>query len=127
MSGTSCTYRVAAPKSPTGWPIRPGASSGRSRGCCAAANEGARMHRQMSDDAAATSLRTHRAGALRVSDTGATVRLGGWVHRTRDLGGLVFIDLRDRDGLVQVSVGPEHAAAAGVATATTLRAGTGIR
>jgi aspartyl-tRNA synthetase len=34
------------------------------------------------------------------------VRLGGWVHRRRDLGGIVFLDLRDRDGLVQVAVGP---------------------
>ena len=37
---------------------------------------------------------------------GQRVRLGGWVHRRRDLGGIVFIDLRDRDGLVQVAVGP---------------------
>ena len=37
---------------------------------------------------------------------GQRVRLGGWVHRRRDLGGLVFLDLRDRDGLVQVAVGP---------------------
>jgi aspartyl-tRNA synthetase len=37
---------------------------------------------------------------------GARVRLGGWVHRRRDLGGLVFIDLRDRDGLVQLSCNP---------------------
>jgi aspartyl-tRNA synthetase len=34
------------------------------------------------------------------------VRLGGWVHRRRDLGGIVFIDLRDRAGLVQVAFGP---------------------
>jgi aspartyl-tRNA synthetase len=78
----------------------------------------------MSDTTAATSLRTHRAGSLRRSDVGATVRLGGWVHRTRDLGGLVFIDLRDRDGLVQVSVNPEHASAAVLVTATTLGAET---
>jgi aspartyl-tRNA synthetase len=37
---------------------------------------------------------------------GQRVRLGGWVHRRRDLGGIVFIDLRDRDGLVQVAAGP---------------------
>ncbi len=37
---------------------------------------------------------------------GQRVRLGGWVHRRRDLGGIVFLDLRDRDGLVQVAVGP---------------------
>ncbi|HET7296274.1 MAG TPA: OB-fold nucleic acid binding domain-containing protein, partial [Gemmatimonadales bacterium] len=34
------------------------------------------------------------------------MRLGGWVHRRRDLGGIVFIDLRDRAGLVQVAIGP---------------------
>src|SRR5919107_5519128 len=52
----------------------------------------------------ATTLRTHLGGALRASDVGTQVRLGGWVHRARDLGGLLFFDLRDRAGLVQVSI-----------------------
>jgi aspartyl-tRNA synthetase len=43
---------------------------------------------------------------LRKEDVGQRVRLGGWVHRRRDLGGIAFIDLRDRDGLVQVAIGP---------------------
>ena len=54
----------------------------------------------------ATSLRTDTCGLLRSDDVGRTVRLGGWVHRSRDLGGLVFIDLRDRTGLVQLAFGP---------------------
>lgn len=54
----------------------------------------------------ATVMRTHRCGALRAAHAGLQVRLGGWVHRRRDLGGLVFLDLRDRDGLVQVAFGP---------------------
>ncbi|MEO0601801.1 MAG: aspartate--tRNA ligase [Myxococcota bacterium] len=48
--------------------------------------------------------RSHDAGALRASDVGSTVRVAGWVHRRRDLGGLVFIDVRDATGLVQVRV-----------------------
>ena len=54
----------------------------------------------------ATSLRTDTCGLLRSQDVERTVRLGGWVHRSRDLGGLVFIDLRDRTGLVQLAFGP---------------------
>jgi len=51
---------------------------------------------------------------------GQRVRLGGWVHRSRDLGGIVFIDLRDRDGLVQVAFGPSWTAADVVAAAQQL-------
>jgi aspartyl-tRNA synthetase len=53
--------------------------------------------------------RSHLAGSLRAGDAGAHVRLGGWVHRRRALGGIVFIDLRDRAGIVQVSFDPRSA------------------
>jgi len=67
----------------------------------------------------ATTMRTHRCGELRLAHAGMDVRLGGWVHRRRDLGGLVFIDLRDRDGLVQVAFAPDAAAAHAVASGLT--------
>ena len=64
-----------------------------------------------------TSWRTHRCGALRPEHVGQPVRLGGWVHRRRDLGGIVFLDLRDREGIVQVAFGPGWAPADAIARA----------
>lgn len=67
-----------------------------------------------------TSYRSGMAGALRADDAGATVRLAGWVHRRRDLGGLVFVDLRDRSGIVQLSLGPDWTEAGSLETAPSL-------
>ncbi|MBM4193793.1 MAG: aspartate--tRNA ligase [Gemmatimonadetes bacterium] len=71
----------------------------------------------MSPGSFATSWRTHRAGALRAADIGTPVVLGGWVHRSRNLGGIVFVDLRDIDGIVQVSFGTDWASAEAIAAA----------
>ncbi len=67
--------------------------------------------------AIASHYRSAAAGSLRASDAGATVRLAGWVHRRRDLGALIFFDLRDRGGLVQVSFDPSWSAPEAVAAA----------
>ncbi|MEN0651864.1 MULTISPECIES: aspartate--tRNA ligase [Hyphobacterium] len=53
--------------------------------------------------------RSHTCGQLRASDVGATVRLSGWIHRKRDHGGLLFVDLRDHYGLTQCVLEPENA------------------
>jgi aspartyl-tRNA synthetase len=68
--------------------------------------------------------RTHTCGALRLSDAGSTVRVSGWIHRKRDHGGLMFIDLRDHYGLTQLVLSPETP---GFAVAERLRAESVIR
>ncbi|HLX35296.1 MAG TPA: aspartate--tRNA ligase [Candidatus Limnocylindrales bacterium] len=52
----------------------------------------------------ASAYRTHTCGALRAADAGREARLAGWVHRRRDHGQLIFLDLRDRHGITQVVV-----------------------
>ncbi len=74
----------------------------------------------------ATSMRTHMCGALRATDVGARVALCGWVARQRDHGGVTFVDLRDREGLVQLVFQPEeqpeaHAVAQGFKTESVVR------
>ncbi|WLR93841.1 aspartate--tRNA ligase [Shinella zoogloeoides] len=54
--------------------------------------------------------RSHTCAALRKSDVGGTVRLSGWVHRVRDHGGVLFIDLRDHYGITQVVADPDSPA-----------------
>ncbi|WP_315028611.1 aspartate--tRNA ligase, partial [Aggregatibacter segnis] len=53
-------------------------------------------------------MRSHYCGALNRANIGQEVTLSGWVHRRRDLGGLIFIDMRDRDGIVQVCFDPKY-------------------
>jgi aspartyl-tRNA synthetase len=70
--------------------------------------------RAMSDPtpSLATPYRTHTDGELRASDAGSEARLAGWVHRRRDHGQLIFLDLRDRHGLTQIVIDQTDAPAA---------------
>src|SRR3546814_3164048 len=54
--------------------------------------------------------RTHNCGQLRAEDVGQNVRVSGWVHRKRDHGGLLFVDLRDHYGLTQIVADSSDAA-----------------
>jgi aspartyl-tRNA synthetase len=72
------------------------------------------------DGALGTTQRSHMAGALRKEHAGRSVKLGGWVHRTRNLGGLIFVDLRDREGVVQVSFDPRYSEQSALEVAASL-------
>lgn len=67
-------------------------------------------------DTQRTSQRTTMAGTLRPENVGSSQQVIGWVHRRRNLGGLYFLDLRDRSGLLQLSFGPDWTDAASLET-----------
>lgn len=65
--------------------------------------------------------RSMYAGRVRSEHIGTSITLKGWVDRRRDLGGLIFIDLRDREGIMQLVINPEEVSASVMATAESLR------
>ena len=66
-------------------------------------------------------MATHTAGELRSSDIGQDVVLCGWVWRRRDHGGLIFVDLRDRDGVTQLTFDPDNSGGEAFHTAEAIR------
>jgi len=72
----------------------------------------------------ATSRRSHLCGELRTAHVGQTVRLGGWIHRNRSLGAIVFLDLRDRAGVLQATCDPRFSPSDVIAAAGRLGAET---
>ncbi|HEX2189819.1 MAG TPA: aspartate--tRNA ligase [Longimicrobiaceae bacterium] len=76
----------------------------------------------MTESPLRTAFRTLPAGELCADHAGTAVRLAGWVHRIRDLGGVAFLDLRDRAGVVQVSFDPSWTPADVLAAARDLKA-----
>jgi aspartyl-tRNA synthetase len=75
----------------------------------------------MTESPLRTAFRDLPAGELRAEHAGTAVRLAGWVHRIRDLGGVAFLDLRDRAGIVQVSFDPSWTPAEVLAAARDLK------
>ena len=65
--------------------------------------------------------RSMYAGRVREEHIGTRITLKGWVSRRRDLGGLIFIDLRDREGIMQLVINPETVSAEVMATAESIR------
>jgi len=62
-----------------------------------------------------TANRSRMVGGITGADVGTSLKLTGWVHRRRDLGGVFFVDLRDRSGILQLSVGPDWTEGASLA------------
>jgi aspartyl-tRNA synthetase len=82
-------------------------ASHKGKGVAAAAGKGAESQ---AGGRELPAYRSHTCGALRKADVGGTARLSGWVHRVRDHGGLLFIDLRDHYGMMQCVVEPDSPA-----------------
>ncbi len=78
-------------------------------------------HDHMQNPADIHSMHTRTCGELRAANIGEEVTLTGWVSRRRDHGGLIFCDLRDREGITQCTFDPEHAAGEAFHIAETMR------